>query len=180
MTLWRSLLGVPLACLTLVACGGSDGSTATTTTGAPTTTTATIPDGPPEGIPAAIDSLEAGQCLNDVPAREQRTVVVLAVGCERPHRYEVYLTFRFPPGGDAAPKGAPYPGETAVRSASEQECFAHFEGWMGHPWSASEYDIVVWWPSAEGWAETADRKVVCAVYPLSGDLTMGSVAGTAS
>jgi len=179
---WRTLLGVVVACLALAACGGEGdgGSASRSTTTTSSSTSTTIPKGPPEGAPAAIDSLEAGQCANDVPSPDQRTVAVLAVGCERPHLYEVYLTFRYPPGSQkAAPKGAPYPGETAVRSASEQECYAHFEAWMGRPWSASEFDILVWWPTSEGWAATADRKVVCAVYPISRELTVGSVAGAA-
>jgi hypothetical protein len=168
---------LPLA----VGCGGDGSSTPTSTTsstvaGAPATI---VPNGPPEGVPSSIDGVEDGQCLNNVPSPTQRDVAVLLVGCDRPHRYEVYLTFRFPPGHDPAPKGAPYPGETPVRTASEQECYDQFAGWMGGPWSASEFDIQVWFPSADSWTTSADRKVLCAAYLLSGKLTVGSARGTA-
>jgi hypothetical protein len=123
--------------------------------------------------------VEQDQCLNDVPSPTQRSVAVLVVGCEMPHRYEVYLTFRFPPDGKPPPKGAPFPGDTEVRTASEHHCYDQFEGWMGGPWSASDYDIQVWFPSAESWATSADRKVLCAAYLLSGKLTVGSARGTA-
>ncbi len=174
--------GLALAALLLVAtsCGGDgDGAGATTTTTEPAPTTTTIPDGPPEGTPASLDAVLDGQCLNHVPSPTQRNVATLVVGCDRPHIYEVYLTFRYPPGGDRAPAGAPYPGETTVRTTSEQHCYEQFEAWMGTPWTASEFDIQVWWPSEEGWVLGGDRKVLCGAYLLTGKLTVGSARGTA-
>ena len=167
---------VAVAALLTAGCGGrsgDNGARTTTTDAAPTTTEAAA-----MGIPTTIDKILIGQCANDVPSREQRTVAVLSLGCELPHLYEVFAQFRYPPGAAPVPGGTPYPGETAVRTASEQACFDQFQPWMGTAWTASNYDIQTWWPSSSSWTTRGDRKVTCGAYLLSGKRTTGSVRGT--
>ena len=165
------------------ACGSEDAATPRpTTTAAPTTQppVATVPaDTPVEGNPISLAKLAAGSCLNDAPNTAQRNVTALLVSCDAAHRYEVSDVFTFPPDGKVAARQAPYPGETEVRTGAERACYDRFDGWMGTPWTASEFDIQVWWPSEQSWLTNGDRSVACGVYLFDGGRTIGSAKGTA-
>ncbi len=164
-------------------CGGEDASSPRpTTTAAPTTQppVPTVPaDTPVEGGPISLAALAPGSCLNDAPNSAQRNVTALLVSCDQAHRYEISDVFTFPPGDKVAPRQAAYPGETQVRTSAEQACYERFEAWMGTPWTASEFDIQVWWPSEQSWLTNGDRKVACGVYLFDGGRTVGSAKGTA-
>ena len=165
--------GLALALL-MTACGTSTPKAASSTTEtAPTTTI----DNTPRGTATTIDKVAVGQCANDVPAKSQRVVAVLVIGCELPHIYEVYAQFKYPAGGTPPPSGAAYPGETVVRKASEQACYDQFQPWMGVAWTESNYDIQTWFPSAASWTATSDRKVTCGAFLMSGKRTTGSMKG---
>ena len=161
----------------MVGCGGSKPAataSASTTSGPATTTEAPGL----KGQPTTIDKVVVGQCANDVPDPNQRLNAVLLIGCEQPHTYEVYDQFRYPAGGSPMPAGTPYPGETTVRKASEAQCYAQFEAWMGSAWTESNFDIQTWWPSKSSWTGLNDRKVTCGGYLLSGRKSTGSARGT--
>lgn len=154
------------------ACSGGDGGgsgTTTTTTAAPTTTT---PPGPPAGaVEAGLRSVTPGQCFvlaDDDPAAEDRAV--WALDCARPHTHEVYDVVEY---GGPVLRGGAYPGEAPVQDWSEQACFDRFEGFVGVPWTRSELEIQVWWPSPDSWGR-GDRSVVCAVFPATGDTVQGT------
>lgn len=151
--------------------GGSD-------EGAPSTTTTTAPAAEePVGLPAsAVESglraLQIRQCFvlpEDDPAAEDRAVWV--VPCEEPHTHEVYDVVAY---DGPMVRGGSYPGEAPVQDWAEQVCFDRFEGFVGIPWTRSDMDIEVWWPSADSWGRT-DRSVICTVFPATG----GTVRGTA-
>ena len=167
----------------MVGCGNTDGVTKKATTTAPPTTGAPFPTVPrnvvPGGTPGPYSAVRVGQCLNDVAVNTQRDAATLQVGCEQAHRYEVYESLTYPIGGSKAPAAEAYPGETRVRNAAEQTCYERFPAFIGTDWTASEFDIQAWWPSATSWATTGDRNILCAVYLLGGGLTTGSVRGLA-
>jgi hypothetical protein len=142
----------------------------TTTTTAPGPTTTTIPP----GTPTAFAAILPGQCFDKVPSPDQQPYAAMLIPCEQPHHYELYAQLTYT---DAAGKKAnlsiPYPGETAVRTRAEALCFAEFEPWIGTSWTKSDFDIEVWWPSADSWA-ARDRSVLCATYRYDGERVSGS------
>ena len=76
----------------------------------------------------------------------------------------------------AAGASVPYPGETAVRTFAEEQCYAQFEPWMGVPWTESDYDIESFYPSSQSWPK-GDRTITCTVVEFQGKRTTGSVRG---
>ena len=165
-----------LALLMAVVAGAcSDGSAEQA---GPETTTTPAPVTIPPGTATQFTSLLPGQCFDQVPDQAQRRFAVMVIGCEDPHYYELYDSLNYTDDdGDRAHGGISYPGETDVRTRAEAQCFEAFESWMGVPWTASEYDIRVYWPSERSWGNL-DRTILCAVYRFDGDKTEGSVRGT--
>lgn len=164
------------AAVSIVAAGCFDGSLTadpTTTTATPTTTTLV-----PPGILSRLDQVLPGQCFDPLPDRDQRPFAVLAIPCEKPHRNEIFdrISYRGD-NGKPAPRGAAYPGETAVRTMAEQACYSRFETWMGIPWTASDFDIETWYPSSTSW-DGGDRSITCTVMEFRGRPTKGSVRGS--
>jgi len=161
--------------LALLATGcGNESSGPSTTTTPTTSTTSTILE-PPTGTPTGINSVVVGQCFNHAPDSAQRDLVVLKTPCEATHRFEVYATLTLPADSPTpAPRSAPYPDETNVRTSAEQSCLGAFEPWMGTAWTASVFDFQAYWPSADGWINRTDRLVVCAAFSLDDDLRKGS------
>ena len=144
---------------------------AATTTTAKATTTTLIPP----GSPTPVDDVLPGQCFNQLPDTAQRPYAVLALGCEMAHTYQVFDRFSYrDANGKAAASWVEYPGDAAVRGSAEQTCYDNFRGWMGIPWTKSNYDIATWWPTAASWAKT-DRTITCAVFRFNNKPTVGSV-----
>jgi len=172
------IVGAAVVCVSLAAvvgaCSGGDDDTTptTTTTQAATTTTTGIPV---DAEATGLRDLEVGQCFElprDDPGAEDRAVWVLS--CTDPHTHEVYAVLTY---DGTAPKGGAYPGATVVQDWAEQSCYAGFEAFVGEAWTASDFDIETWWPSAESWARR-DRTVICTTYPSSGGRTTGTARGS--
>lgn len=169
--LFASVLAATVALWAAGCSGGSEegGSTSTTTTAPPVEE--------PEGLPASaveagLRTVQVGQCFvlpEDDPAAEDRAVWV--VPCEEPHSHEVYDVIAY---DGPMVRGGGYPGAAPVQDWAEQVCFDRFEVFVGIPWTRSDMDIEVWWPSEDSWGRT-DRSVICTVFPATG----GTVTGTA-
>lgn len=164
------------------ACSSKKATTATSTTKAPSTTrpgvsTVKAPE-PPPGQPVGFKGLGVGQCLNDVAEPTQRAQAALAVGCEQPHRFEVYDILTYPFGAKKPDPAAPYPGETTVRNDSERACYERFAQYVGAEWTSSDYDIQVWWPSQQSWLTYTDRTIYCGLYVAQGGYSLGSGRGS--
>jgi len=175
----RTLIVVALLAVSvLTACSGGGSETATTTTEAEATTqtVTTAVSGPPPGAEViGLRDLATGQCFETLEDPDADDKAVYLVNCTDPHTYEVYdiLTYE----GEGAGRGTDYPGVATVQNWAEQACFDRFEGFVGLRWTLSELDIAVWWPSEESWAR-ADRTVICTVVSGTGDMVVGSQAGT--
>ncbi len=173
----RFRFAAALLCLALAATGCFDanlGSSSTTTTSAARTTTTLVP----RGLLSRLDQVLPGQCFDPLPDRDQRPYAVLAIPCEQPHRNEIFdrISYRAE-DSKPAPRGAPYPGETAVRTMAEQACYSRFETWMGIAWTSSDFDIETWYPSATSWA-AGDRSITCTAMEFRGRPTTGSARGS--
>jgi hypothetical protein len=122
------------------------------------------------GVPTA----EVGECLQ-VSELGSQVESLPTVSCDEPHEGEVYAVFDLDMDGDY--------DANAVIEASEQECLARFDTFVGMPYADSELDIFYLYPLADGWAG-GDRETLCAVIAPNwetGDLTMvtGSLEGAA-
>lgn len=184
MSARRALLGTaaPAVVLTAAAllwatgCSGDGGSSSTTgpTTTRPAPTSA--PAAPPaDAVATGLRDLTAGQCFllpRGDPQAEDRAVWV--VDCGAVHTHEVVEVL--PYAGPVA-RGGAYAGATPVQDWAEAACYDRFEPFVGAPWTRSELDIEVWWPSQESWGR-GDRKVICTVFPEDGSAVTGSRRGT--
>ena len=158
--------------------GDSSGSTSTTappgqiTTAPPTT----APVGPPIGAVAeGLRSVQAGQCYvppkNDPDAED---VAVWIVDCGVPHSHEIVdvVSYDGPVG-----KGGRYPGSGFIKDWADEACATRFETFVGTPWTRSDLELEMWWPSPDSW-DRADRRVICAVFDPSGATTTATYRNT--
>lgn len=163
-----------LAVIVAAAACSADESATTTTVGDATTTAppTTALSGPPaDAVAEGLRSVRAGQCFwppRDDPGAEDTAVWI--VDCSTPHRHEVLdvLVYDGPVGDEGR-----YPGSAFIQEWADERCVERFEPFVGLPWSRSELDLMMWWPSAASW-ERADREVVCAVFDPTGEYTTGS------
>jgi Septum formation len=168
------VLVVVMVLLVVVACGNDGDPEATTTTAPPTTAPAPpTTESPGEQIDAV--ELESGQCFDYRDATDDEGVTVQAlfrVDCALPHDNEVYAIVTH-----AAARGEPYPGDDALVSFADDQCFAHFEDFVGKQYELSSLEIGHIRPSGESWAER-DRTVYCFVFDRDGAKLSGSAAGS--
>lgn len=103
------------------------------------------------GEAVTASDLRVGDCIESPPDgvppfRMQR------VGCDRPHRGEVYAV-------TSMPESAGHPDEAAVR-AFERTCTAEFHRYAPNAPAGPTYGRVVISPTPESWAD-GDRSMVC-------------------
>lgn len=154
------------------------GSTSTTTDPAQITTapSTTAPVGPPIGAVAeGLRSVQAGQCY--VPPRDDpdaEDVAVWIVDCGTPHSHEIIdvVTYDGPVG-----KGGRYPGSGFIQEWADEACATRFESFVGTPWTRSDLELEMWWPSPDSW-DRSDRRVICAAFDPSGATTTATYRGT--
>ena len=152
----------------------------TSTTAAPgeitTAPSTTAPVGPPIGAVAeGLRSVQAGQCYvppkNDPDAED---VAVWIVDCGVPHSHEIVdvVNYDGPVG-----KGGRYPGSGFIQEWADEACAARFESFVGTPWTRSDLELEMWWPSPDSW-DRSDRRVICAVFDPTGATTTATFRGT--
>lgn len=130
------------------------------------------------GVLTATADVLAGQCFNQVPDPAQQPFGVFVVACDEPHEFEVFSK-TFLELGAPTPPGTPYPGNLTVANAAETQCYTGFSAYVGAPWETSEWDLQVWWPTADSWTTTDDRVILCAVFSVTAQAGDGRVTGTA-
>ena len=124
----------------------------------------------------SIAAVKVAECFDPVPAPDQQPFAVVMRPCDDRHIYEVYAEKQF--GGDEPPPaGAAYPGSLAVSNAAEAACIEDFPAFIGVAWEASTFDVQAWWPSERSWADATDRRILCAVYQVTGSATRGTARG---
>lgn len=100
--------------------------------------------------------LEVGDCFTaDQPEGELRDVDV--VGCDEPHRNEVFHAFRLDPrrvGRDD------FPGTRRVARLAAEGCAEAFQDYVGSPVADSAFVINRLTPTAASW-DAGDREVLC-------------------
>jgi hypothetical protein len=119
------------------------------------------------GRVAAAD-LRVGDCIQ-FPAATTITVKAFdAVPCSQPHDAEAYS------GGDLPLNGA-WPGETAVRTATDQKCAEAFEPFVGTSIDNTALSVSFFYPEQNAW-DAGDRGYIC-VVGADGSKTSGTLKG---
>ena len=119
------------------------------------------------GRVAAAD-LRVGDCIQ-FPAAAVTTVKTFdAVPCSQPHDAEAYA------GGDLPLNGA-WPGETAVRTATDQQCADAFEPFVGTSIDNTALSVSYFYPEQNAW-DAGDRGYIC-VVGADGSKTSGTLKG---
>ena len=124
-----------------------------------------------------IESVQSGQCFNEVGDETAQSFLVAVLACSDPHIFEVYDVQKFA-GPQPSGAGADYPGDLVMANAAEAQCATGFEPFMGLAWEASDFEIRTWWPTQQSWNERKDRTILCAVYKVTGDFVVGTVRAT--
>lgn len=150
---------------------GADGTTTTypddtTTTTEPDDTTTTLPDGEVDTV--RVDDLEVEDCFSPVDTDTFVDEVHL-IDCTAPHRMEVFAQYRLD-------EAAEYPGGSELTWAAQDECRTRFDGYVGHSYWDSDFDLTVLTPSFSTW-DVGDRTMTCLVVDPSGALLDGPAKG---
>ncbi len=88
---------------------------------------------------------------------------------------EVFAKFDMEGGDDA-----PYPGDAAVRTASEECIGTLFEDYVGLDYQSSRFDVFPITPTQDTWeSDLNDREIICTANTVDGTPITGSIQGTA-
>ena len=122
---------------------------------APVTTTSL----PPEGLVSEVSAAKVGDCFNIYRFENERTGtsedIFTLVDCSRPHEGEVYHQ-----AGYQEPE---FPGSTQLEHWAQQECYLHFESWVGQEYELSELEYATFLPTEATWDDPgpASRRLSC-------------------
>lgn len=118
-------------------------------------------DGPytPVDYPG-LDKLGTGQCFRLLPEQTSKSLSlddhVRPIRCSEAHGGQMIGSGRFD-------SDLPFPGDTQVRSMTEQECRSLFEAFIGVAPADSEFGrFPYWYPDSDAWA-AGDTRYACAV-----------------
>ncbi|WP_419917613.1 septum formation family protein [Candidatus Poriferisocius sp.] len=131
-----------------------------------------------EGTVTEPYDLLVGTCFNQYSYRDRNDLLArltTAIGCTRPHNAQVYAMVLHD-----APPGAPYPGEEAVDTWGQMQCYQKFESFVGLAYELSQLEIGMITPRRDTWeGEDSHRLIACYVYSLERKLLVGTMNGIA-
>jgi hypothetical protein len=136
----------------------------------PATTTSVVITGEPLNR----YTLALGDCFNTYVVGTD--AITTKVGCEVPHRHEVFATHVHP-----APFGDPWPGDEALQQYAVRLCYAQFAAFAGVIYELSRLTIGAVTPPRANWEDPKARYrgIQCHVSGPSDELLVGSMRGTA-
>lgn len=108
----------------------------------------------------AVEALGPGDCFDD-PGVET-VYEVDGISCSGAHDYEVFATVRVGSADDA------YPGDEALFLTAWDNCFPHFEPYVGTAYADSVYYFDSMIPTPDGWSE-GDREATCVLFKVDAD-----------
>jgi hypothetical protein len=128
------------------------------------------------GTNTSVFRVKVGECFLP-PAKVQAELTKLdKVSCTAAHTQEAYAVVDYKAAGGATAT-ADYPGDTALKAFADGTCAQRFAGYVGRAYQDSSLFFTYLLPSARGWQQGHDRKVVCFVT-TTGGLLHKSVKGS--
>lgn len=120
---------------------------------------------PPEGQIADEAVVTVGDCFNNYRFENERTdlteFIFTIVNCDRPHEGEVYHQISYP--------DPEFPGASTLEDWSQQECYKHFQEWVGQEYELSELDFSTFLPTEELWNEPIEHSKRLSCYLRTSD-----------
>ena len=119
-------------------------------------TTTTLP---PEGLVTEKSAVKVGDCFNIYRFENERTGtsedIFTLVDCSRPHEGEVYHQAEY--------QEPEFPGSAQLEEWAQQECYLHFESWVGQEYELSELDYATFLPTEATWDDPSpdSRRLSC-------------------
>lgn len=127
---------------------------------------------PAKGVAVSVFALKPGQCLNPPAKIQQELTKVTVLSCNRPHTQEVYAVANYPSTSEAT-----FPGTPTLKKYADGACAQRYKRYVGVDYADSALFFTYLLPSARGWAQGADRSVVCFVTTTGAQLR-ASVKGS--
>jgi hypothetical protein len=111
--------------------------------------------------------LKVGDCLGAEVIGEVESVPV--VPCSEPHNSEIFHSFYL--------VGDVFPGEEATSKLAQEGCVAEFDTFIGVAYAESVWNLSAMHPTEQSWDDV--NEVLCDVFLVSGEDTVGSARGVA-
>ena len=122
------------------------------------------------GGDTSVFDLGVGDCFDDPTTATDEVSSVATVDCAGPHDNEIYYSYQ---------TDLPvFPGRDAMLDSAGEECYTHFEAFVGKAYEESELELFPITPTAESW-DDGDREVLCALYALDLSKLTGTMRGSA-
>ena len=122
----------------------------------------------------SVFGVKPGECFLP-PSKIQAELTKLnQVACTRAHTQEAYAVVGYHPAGGVT--STDFPGDDALKQFADGTCAQRFAGYVGRDYQDSSLFFTYLLPSARGWQQGHDRKVVCFVT-TTGKLLRKSVKG---
>jgi len=114
--------------------------------------------------------LSVGDCLEDPGSRVFR---VSTQSCSRRHERQVFAIIN-----DPAPRSAPFPGSTPIRTLADRECSARSARFASVP-NRADLRVFFLVPSETSWEKDDNRRIICMFGNRNGSPLTGSLPGLA-
>lgn len=116
-----------------------------------------------------VESLGPGECIDDPGVTE--IIDISTIECTEPHDFEVFATVTLPATGS-------YPPDSTLLPMAWEECYTHFEDYVGVPFGASVLYIHALVPTGDGWEE-GDRGATCLLFEVDAAENLVKSTGSA-
>lgn len=131
--------------------------------------------GKSSGHGTSVFDIKPGQCFDPPKDVKSELSSLQRIDCGKPHTQESYAIVDYTnPDGSAA---SAYPGPDALTKFAQGSCAQHFRDYVGVDYLDSSLFFTYLLPSARGWEQDDDRKVVCFVTTTGATLS-ASVKGS--
>ncbi|MDQ1684278.1 MAG: hypothetical protein QOC82_1015 [Frankiaceae bacterium] len=135
--------------------------------------------GSSKGDGTSVFRVKAGQCFLP-PGKVQAELTSLKrVSCTSGHTQEAYAVVSYSPPSNSGGGGITddYPGDTVLKTYADGVCAQKFSSYVGVDYQDSTLFFTYLLPSARGWQQSHDRKIICFVT-TTGAVLHKSVKGT--
>jgi hypothetical protein len=129
---------------------------------------------PGGGKLTSVFGVKAGECFLPPQKIQAELTKLNKVACTRAHTQEAYAVVGYKAAGSTATTD--FPGDAALKTFADGTCAQRFAGYVGRDYQDSSLFFTYLLPSARGWQQGHDRKVICFVT-TTGKLLRRSVKG---
>jgi hypothetical protein len=138
------------------------------------TTAACSSSAPGGGKLTSVFGVKSGECFLPPEKIQAELTKLNKVACTHAHTQEAYAVVAYRAAGSVTTTD--YPGDAALKQFADGTCAQRFAGYVGRDYQDSSLFFTYLLPSARGWEQGHDRKVICFIT-TTGKLLRKSVKG---